>query len=205
VVDLVAAVAVAGNFRTFQLHFRQMYLYIIVALFVIIIIWGIVAFNRLVTLINSVKDAWAGIDVQLKRRYDLIPNLVEIVKGYAKHEKGIFEEVASLRSKAMQSNSLEDKEAANKALTKSISSIFAVAENYPNLLASGNFKQLQSELKETENIIAAARSYYNATVRDLNTQIESFPYNIIAKIYKFQKQEFFKVTGAEATLQPISF
>lgn len=170
----------------------------IIVLAVIILLWVIYTYNRLITLRNRTKEAWADIDVQLKRRYDLIPNLVETVKGYAAHERELFEKVTEARTKAMAAQTVKEKGEAENFLSQTLKSLFAVAENYPDLKASVNFLELQRELTDTENKIQAARRFYNGNVRDLNIKIESFPSNIIAKIFNLQKAEFFEIEEAAA-------
>lgn len=169
---------------------------------VIIIVWLIAVFNRLVTLKNRTKEAWSDIDVQLKRRHDLIPNLVETVKGYAAHEKEVFEKVTEARAKAISAQTLTEKGQAENMLSGALKSLFAVAESYPELKASQNFLELQRELTDTEDKIQAARRFYNGNVRDLNTQIETFPTNAIAGMFGFQKVEFFEI--GEAEREPVS-
>ncbi len=159
---------------------------------VLIIFGGISIYNELVKLRNRAKEAWADIDVQLKRRYDLIPNLVETVKGYAIHERELLEKVTQARSKAMEAKDLKEKGEAENILSGTLKSLFAVSENYPNLKASENFLELQRELRDTEDKIQAARRFYNGVVRDLNTRIESFPANIIASMFKFKPMEMFE-------------
>ena len=161
------------------------------------ILWIIAAFNGFVTLKNRAKEAWSDIDVQLKRRYDLIPNLVETVKGYATHEKEIFEKVTQARASAMSAQGMKDKAAAENQLTDTLKSLFAVSENYPDLKASTNFLELQRELTDTEDKIQAARRFYNTNVRDLNIKIESFPDNIVANSFGFKQMELFEANGAE--------
>src|SRR2546422_10197490 len=154
-------------------------------------------YNSLVQLRVRSDSAWSDIDVQLKRRHDLIPNLVETVKGYATHEKGTFENIAKFRSMAMQATTPADKAVAENQLTGALKSLFAVAENYPQLKASEEFTQLQSSLSQTEDTIQNARRYYNAVVRDLNTKIQSFPTNILAGMFAFQARQFFEVGESE--------
>ena len=151
-------------------------------------------YNGLVQLRVRADSSWSDIDVQLKRRHDLIPNLVETVKGYAAHEKGTFENIAKFRSQAMQATSPADKAAAENQLTGAIKSLFAVAENYPELKASDQFTQLQESLSQTEDSIQNARRYYNAVVRDLNTKIQSFPTNILAGMFNFTARQFFEIS-----------
>lgn len=169
----------------------------------------VASYNRLVTLKNRTKEAWADIDVQLKRRYDLIPNLVETVKGYASHERELFEKVTEARSRAISAEKSGDPKKiaeAENALTSTLKTLFAVAENYPDLKASTNFLELQRELRDTEDKIMAARRFYNANVRDLNTLIETFPTNIIANLFGFKKMEFFEIGESEAREAPkVSF
>jgi LemA protein len=172
-------------------------LYIIIALIVLVLLWAVFAYNRFISLINRAKEAWSDIDVQLKRRYDLIPNLVNTVKGYATHESGAFEKVTQARAAAMGATSLADKSKAEEGLAGALKSVFAIAEAYPELKANQNFLALQQELSDTENKIQAARRFYNGNVRDLNTGIESFPGNIIAGMFKFVKMEFFELGADE--------
>lgn len=164
----------------------------------VIILWIVLVYNGLVSLKNRAKEAWADIDVQLKRRYDLIPNLVETVKGYAAHERELFEKVTEARTRAMGAGTLKDKAQAEDALSNTLKSLFAVSENYPQLRASENFQKLQDELTDTENKIQAARRFYNGNVRDLTIKIESFPASIIASALGFKKMEFFELTEAAA-------
>lgn len=160
-------------------------------------IFFIVIYNNFVVLINRTKEAWADIDVQLKRRYDLIPNLVEIVKGYATHEKGLLEKVAEARSRAMQAQGIKEKGEAENVLSGTLKSLFAVSENYPDLKASANFLELQRELTDTEDKIQAARRFYNGNARDLNIKIESFPSNILAQVFNFKKMDLFELENKE--------
>ncbi len=165
-------------------------------LFVVYVIW---MYNSFVKLMTHANEAWADIDVQLKRRYDLIPNLVETVKGYATHEREAFENVTKARSEAMQAgNSPAAKGAAENMLSGALKSLFAVAEAYPDLKANQNFLELQRELSDTENKIQAARRFYNTNVRDLNIATDSFPTNIVAKMFHFMKKEFFELGEADA-------
>lgn len=177
--------------------------YIILGILATVILWAIVAYNGFVTLVNRTKEAWADIDVQLKRRYDLIPNLMETVKGYAKHESSVFENVTKARAQAMQAGSVHDKEVADNMLTGALKSLFAVSEAYPDLKANQNFLSLQAELSDTENKIQAARRFYNGNVRDLNTAIEMFPGNVIAGMFKFGKQEFFELDN-DVAKEPVA-
>ncbi|MCL1973032.1 MAG: LemA family protein [Endomicrobia bacterium] len=165
---------------------------------VIVALYLLVTYNAFVTLKNRVKEAWSDIEVQMKRRYDLIPNLVEIVKGYATHEKSTLEAVIQARNMAMASQgTLEDKAKAENMLTGTLKSLFALSENYPNLKANENFLELQKELTDTENKIQASRRFYNSNVLAMNTKLEMFPSNIIGKMFGFLKQEFFKLDESE--------
>jgi LemA protein len=177
-------------------------LYIVLGILVVALFWVIGVFNGLVRLVNRVKEAWADIEVQLKRRYDLIPNLVESVKGYAEHEKSAFEAVTNARAKALGAQTVAEKGAADNMVTSALKSIFAIAEAYPQLRAVESFTKLQDELSDTENKIQAARRFYNSNVRDLNTKIEMFPYNTIAGMFKFEKREFFELEN-EAEKNPV--
>ena len=165
---------------------------------VIVLAWIIAVYNRFVRLVMRSKEAWADIDVQLKRRYDLIPNLVEAVKGYVKHEAGTLEKVTAARAAAMDAGGVEEKGKAENMLTGALKSLFAVAESYPDLKANTNFLELQRELSDTENKIQASRRFYNTNVRDLNTAIESFPSNVIANAFRFEQREFFALDESEA-------
>lgn len=177
--------------------------YIVVA---VVALWLILAYNGLVRLRNRAKEAWADIDVQLKRRYDLIPNLVESVKGYMAHESGVFEKVTESRTRAMGAGSAKDKAGAEDMLSGALKSLFAVAENYPQLKANENFLQLQGELTDTEDKIQAARRFYNGMVRDLNIKIQTFPTNLMAKTFGFVSMEFFgELTEAEREPVKVSF
>jgi LemA protein len=159
----------------------------------ILIVWFITVYNGLVRLRNRVKEAWSDIDVQLKRRYDLIPNLIETVKGYAGHEKTVFENVTEARAKAISASGAAEKAQAENALSSTLKSLFAVSENYPQLRASENFSKLQEELSDTENKIQAARRFYNGNVMDFNTKQEIFPSSIVASVFGFAKSEFFEI------------
>lgn len=179
----------------------MMYLLIVLGL---IVLWVIFAFNSLVSLRNRTQEAWADIEVQLKRRYDLIPNLVNTVKGYATHESSAFENVTKARTAAMGvQGATEGHAQAENMLTGALKSVFAIAEAYPDLKANQNFLSLQSELSDTENKIQSARRFYNANVRDLNTKIESFPTNTIAGMFKFSKMDFFDLADNDAAQNPV--
>ncbi len=169
----------------------------------VIVLWFIAAYNGFVRLVNRAKEAWADIEVQLKRRYDLIPNLVETVKGYAKHESEAFQKVTEARANALGAQSVPEKAKAENQLSSALKSIFAIAEAYPQLRAVEAFTNLQNELEDTENKIQAARRFYNGNVRDLNIKIESFPGNIIAGIFHFQKMEFFDIDDKGPENQPV--
>src|SRR4030043_1069379 len=162
-------------------------LYILIGIIVIALLAGIAIYNKLIRLRNTVKSSWSDIDVQCKKRYDLVPNLVETVKGYASHEKAVFEKVTQARSAAMQAASPAEMAKAENMLRDTLKSLFAVAEAYPELKANVNFLQLQSQLQNLENNIESARRYYNAVVRDYNILIESFPSNLIASPFGFKK------------------
>ena len=174
-----------------------MTLYAIIAIFIVIVFWIILIYNGLIRLRNRAQEAWADIDVQLKRRYNLIPNLVETVKGYATHERELFEKVTEARARAMGATSVEERAKEENILSGTLKSLFAVSENYPQLRASENFLELQKELTDTEDKIQAARRFYNGNVRDLNIKIEVFPANIIASIFGFKKMEFFELKEPE--------
>jgi len=176
--------------------------WIILAIAVLILGFVIGMYNSLVQLRVRADSAWSDIDVQLKRRHDLIPNLVETVKGYAAHEKSTFENIAKFRSQAMQASTPADKAAAENQLTGALKSLFAVAENYPELKASEEFTQLQNSLSQTEDAIQNSRRYYNAVVRDFNTKIQSFPTNILAGMFGFQPRQFFETT--ETDREPVA-
>lgn len=181
-----------------------MTLYIILGILAVIIIWAIFAYNKFVTLINRAKEAWSDIDVQLKRRYDLIPNLVNTVKGYAEHESEAFENVTKARASAMGAQNIADKGKAENMLASALKSVFAVAEAYPDLKANQNFLALQNELSDTENKVQSARRFYNGNVRDLNIAVDSFPSNLVAKIFHFVKMELFALDENEqAAKQPV--
>jgi LemA protein len=176
--------------------------WILIIIVVVIILWLVLAYNGLVRTRNRAQEAWSDIDVQLKRRYDLIPNLVESVKGYAGHEKTVFEDVTKARSQAMQATGAA-KAGAENALSGTLKSLFAVAENYPDLKANQNFLSLQNELTDTEDKIQAARRFYNGMVRDLNTKIQAFPTNLMASSLGFKSMDFFgDLTDAEK--QPVA-
>lgn len=169
---------------------------------VLIVVAVIVIYNKLVRLRTTVKSSWSDIDVNLKKRYDLVPNLVETVKGYAGHEKSVFENVALARSAAMKATSPADKAKSENFFTDTLKSLFAVAEAYPQLQATANFMQLQQQIKELEDNIEYARRYYNAVVRDYNIMTETFPSNIVASQFRFEKSEFFELEEAGVERKP---
>lgn len=168
------------------------------ALAIAVLLWIIWIFNSFIHLLNMVRSATADIDVQLKRRADLIPNLVEIVSGYAKHEKTLLARITKLRSEIVSGSSLSDKLDASQTLSTQLKSLLAVAEDYPKLQANQNFLDLQKELTQTENQIEYSRRYYNGAVRDYNTRIQTFPYNILASVFRFQDQPFFADQNSDA-------
>lgn len=177
---------------------------VIISLIVgLVVVWVIVMFNGLVRSRYRVREAWSDIEVQLKRRYDLIPNLVETVKGYMTHEKDVFEKVTEARSRSLSATGHAEKGAAENQLTGTLKTLFAVSENYPELKANTNFIELQRELSDTENKIQASRRFYNGNVMDYNTKIAVFPGNIIAGIFKFTKEEFFQLED-KAEGQPVA-
>ncbi|MFQ6049694.1 MAG: LemA family protein [Candidatus Paceibacterales bacterium] len=169
---------------------------IILGILILLVVWVVVAYNGLVKLRNRAEEAWSDIDVQLKRRYNLIPNLVETVKGYASHEREVFEKVTEARARAMGAKDPKEKGLAENALSQTLKSLFAVSERYPELKASQNFLELQRELRDTEDKIQAARRFYNGNVRDLSIRIESFPTNLIASSFGFKKMELFELEEA---------
>jgi len=165
----------------------------LLAILVLMVFWLVTLYNGLVKLRSRAKEAFSDIEVQLKRRHDLIPNLVETVKGYAAHEREVFERVTEARLKAMGAKTIGEKIQAENNLSKALMNLYAVSENYPELRASTNFLELQRELRDTEDKIQAARRFYNTNVRDLNIKIESFPGNIVASTFGFKKMEFFEI------------
>ncbi|MDP2909640.1 MAG: LemA family protein [bacterium] len=177
-------------------------LWIVLIVIAAMVLAVILIYNGLVALRNRTQEAWSDIDVQLKRRYDLIPNLVNAVKGYATHEREIFERVTEARARAMGAKGVKEQAEAENMLSSTLKSLFAVAENYPDLKASVNFLELQRELRDTEDKIQAARRFYNGNARDLNIKIESFPSNLVAGIFNFKKMEFFELEEAAAKQPP---
>jgi len=176
----------------------NIFLWIIIGVLAVFVIWLITIYNGLIKFRNRTDEAWSDIDVQLKRRYDLIPNLVNAVKGYAKHERELFENVTKARTAAMGAQDPGEKAKAENMLSGTLKSLFAVAENYPDLKANENFLELQRELSDTENKIQAARRFYNGNVRDFNTKIQVFPNNLIAGTLNFKEYDFFELEGEEA-------
>lgn len=177
-------------------------LYIILGVPLVIVGWLVLTYNKLITLRQRAKEAWSDIEVQLKRRYDLIPNLVETVKGYAAHEAGVFEKVTQARTAAMGAQTMGEKAEAENMLSSTLKSLFAVAEAYPDLKASQNFLELQRELTDTEDKIQASRRFYNANVRDMSIAVQTFPTNMIANIFGFKAMEFFETAG-EVEKEPV--
>ena len=179
-------------------------LWVIVGILAVIILYIVLTFNSLIMLRNRVNNAWSQIDVQLKRRYDLIPNLVNSVKGYMKHEKGVLTEITKMRSNLV-SGSMSQKSKASDVISNALKTLFAVAENYPKLQASENFKMLQEELSGTESKIAFARQFYNDNVMTLNNRIQQFPSSIIANMLNFKEKEFFKSAESEKKSVKVEF
>jgi LemA protein len=167
--------------------------WIVVAIVVVLLLWAVFTYNRLVSLRNRVENGWSQIDVQLRRRYDLIPNLIETVKGYAAHEREVFEHVTEARTHAMGATGVQDQANAENAITAGLGRLIAVAENYPELKANQNFLALQEELIGTESKIAYARQFYNDQVARLNTLIQKFPANLIARLGHFESKPFFEI------------
>ncbi len=181
---------------------------ILIAIIVFLILFFIFTYNRLIVLKNRVKEAWADIDVQLKRRHDLIPNLVETVKGYASHEKQIFENVAEARERALSATQEGDPKEIEKAenqLKGALKSLFAVSEDYPDLKASDNFLELQKEIRDTEDKIQSARRFYNRNVKEFNIKIQSIPYNLIASMLGYQKEDYFETEEEEKENPKVDF
>ena len=176
---------------------------VIFAVVALAILWAVGLYNNFVKLIARSEEAWADIDVQLKRRYDLIPNLVETVKGYAAHEQGTLDKVVQARNAAMKGGSMAERAEEENMLTGALKSIFALSEAYPDLKANQNFAKLQDELADTENKVQAARRFYNGNVRDLNISVDTFPSNMIANIFKFMKKEYFDLPDGDAAQEPV--
>ena len=186
--------------------------WIIISIVGVVVVYVIFAYNHFVRLTQRTKEAWADIDVQLKRRYDLIPNLIETVKGYAAHERGVFEEVTNARAKATQvhvdpsnitAEQITAMAGAESALGASLGKLLAVAEAYPDLKANQNFSQLQTELTDTENKIQAARRFYNGNVRDLKIALQSFPSNIVGSTFNFKEEQFFELAEGSEEREPV--
>lgn len=178
---------------------------LILIIIIVLAVILVAMYNRLVVLRTQVDNAWSQIDVQLKRRYDLIPNLVETVKGYAKHEREVFEKVSELRSRAMAAGSVKESADANNMLSATLKSLFAVAENYPELKANENFLRLQEELSATENKIAFSRQFYNDIVMSYNATIAKVPTNVIAALFNFKDREYFRAPEAEKEAVKVKF
>lgn len=172
-------------------------LYVVLGIFAALVVWVIFGYNRLVALTNRAEEAWSDIDVQLKRRYDLIPNLVETVKGYMTHEAGTLEKVTAARTAAMGASTVAQHAEAENMLTGALKSLFAVSEAYPDLKANTNFLELQRELSDTENKIQAARRFYNTVVQDLQNALEQFPSNIVGNMFGFKTRDFFALSESE--------
>ena len=173
---------------------------------VLLVGWAVLMYNGLVRGRNMVKEGWSGIDVQLKRRANLIPNLIETVKGYAAHEKGVMEEVTEMRAKSLSAGSVAEQSQAEGLLGRALGKLFAVAENYPDLKANQNFQELQKQLETTENQIEMARRYYNGTARDYNIKVESFPSSIIAGSFHFSQAQYFEIEDQSLRAVPeVSF
>jgi len=175
--------------------------WIVVAVIAVVVIWLIATYNRLIALRNRIQNAWSQIDVQLRRRYDLIPNLVETVKGYAAHEHKVFEEVTEARTRAIAAQTVKDQGQAENMISAALKTLFAVAEAYPELKANQNFMMLQEELSGTESKIAYARQFYNDTVYTYNTKIQSFPTNLLASTAGFRERDYFELE--EAAREPV--
>ncbi len=179
--------------------------YILLGVAAVLVLYVIGAYNRFITLVNRVKEAWSDIEVQFKRRFDLIPNLVETVKGYAAHEAGTLQKVTDARTAAMGAQTVGEHTQAENMLAGALKSLFAVSEAYPDLKANASFVELQRELSDTENKIQAARRFYNSVVQELNTKVQSFPSNLIAKGFGFKESEFFELAeGEQAAKNPVA-
>ena len=182
-----------------------MTLWIILGIAALLVLWLVAIYNGLVKLRNMAQEAWSGIDVQLKRRVDLIPNLVETVKGYASHEKEVFLKVTEARSAVMHSTSVQDRVQSENALTQSLRSLFAVAENYPELKANENFLDLQKQLAAVEDDIQMSRRYYNGAAREFNVGIEKFPNILVARNLGYQKAPYFEAEEQDRVVPKVSF
>lgn len=179
-----------------------MIIYIFLAIAILIILWPILIYNDLIKRKNRCQEAWSDIEVQLKRRYNLIPNLVNTVKGYAGHERETLEKVIQARNQAQRAQGIKEQAKAENMLSQTLKSLFALSENYPDLKASQNFLELQRELRDTEDKIMAARRFYNQNVRDFNIKIQSFPSNLIAKTFNFKEEELFDLEEERARSVP---
>lgn len=179
--------------------------FVALGVIVLLVLWLVLTYNGLIRSRNRVDEAWSDIDVQLKRRYDLIPNLINTVKGYATHERELLEKVTQARSQAMQADTTHDKAEAENMLSGTLKSLFAVAENYPDLKANQNFLELQRELSDTENKIQASRRFYNGNVRDFNTAVQVFPTNVLAGMFNFTIREFFEAAEGEKENVKVEF
>src|SRR3990172_10473384 len=180
-------------------------MYIAIGILVLLVVYLVASYNGFVVLKTRIQEALSGIDVQLKRRADLIPNVVETVKGYAKHEKGVFTEVTKARTALMGAKSPQEKAQADNMLTGALKSLFAVAEAYPDLKASANFQDLQRQLEDTEDKVAYSRQFYNSNVLDFNTKVQTFPGNVIANTFGFKQEEYFQTTEEERKNVKVSF
>lgn len=180
-------------------------LWIIIAIVAVIILWFIAVFNGIISLKNRTQEAWSDIDVQLKRRHDLIPNLIETVKGYAKQESSVFEKVTQARANAINAKGTEEIGKTENVLTDALKSVFAVAENYPTLRSTENFQKLQDELTDTEDKIEASRRFYNGNVRDFNTKIQVFPNSIVASMTGSKAFDLFQMDAAEKAVPDVKF
>ena len=178
---------------------------IIATAFAVVIIFIIAAYNRLIRYKNRTDEAWSDISIQLKRRYNLIPNLIETVKGYARHERDLLQKVTEARSRAIEAGNTKEQAKAENMLTDTLKSLFAVAESYPELKANENFLNLQEELTDTENKIQSARRFYNTNVRDFNTACETFPTNLIANLFNFKKRDFFEIDENQKETPKVKF
>lgn len=176
--------------------------FVISAIVIVIVFWFVIVYNKFIKDKNLIREAWSGIDVQLKRRNDLIPNLVDAVKGYSEYEKILFERITELRNKAASQVQIKEKAHTENDLTKAIVNLLVVAEAYPDLKASTNFLDLQEELADTEDQLQYARRYFNGVVRDYNTRVESFPSNIIANIFNYKTEDYFEIELASERMSP---
>ena len=179
-----------------------MIIYVLIVVIIIPVLWAVITYNRLISLRAHLKNAWAGIDVQLKRRYDLIPNLVETAKGYLKHEREVLENVIKARTQAISASGVQDQAKAENFLTQTLKSLFAVVENYPDLKANQNMLTLHEELTSTENRISFARNHYNDWTAKLNIAVQRFPTRVIANLFNFKKADFFKIEDVSVRRTP---